>query len=481
MEICWILLTIILLAVIPRSVHTNLGFYEQYGTVHIYHHVEQETISFQYEIPDAVQSAPFLARISSIIEKLPNFDSNETNTMLYRSEKFHIVKTLQQLKENLIEISEYSSIDLEIHESPCHVQINCSASARFIKLLATNIDTLYKQIPSSITTGKLMEPIAFTKIYRGLKNILSALMVYHQISENYLLSMISLTKGIVDENTFDLLKESTCLESNPQIEFLSLRECSFKFNKVQCILDIQTPSKRERLGKIRAVPYFGYEIANLENAYVNLTKGELVKLDCQHKDYALSNCGTFYNNTECFSAIKLGLMEKIIQECKFKQTSLFTPARINRGILIPQVEDIQLFFVQNSTLYNESIPADIQAPFVIRNNGSIVIKHSDFTYLFKPTTKEMLFETTGFSDSDLEMLSGHLGTWYWLTYENLIISVQVLVAILASLLTVVTGIICKKFYNAKRELHRMLPKNPRGQIYSQTLRHFMTDEITPMN
>ena len=483
-SIGWIFMfALLLFTTYQRSVNAHmLGFYEVMGAVHIYHHLQHETISFTFEIPDAVKSAPYRARIDQFLEIFPTLkNNNEPNVRLYRTELAFILETKNDLDLKLIEISEYIGIDSKLEKAQCHVDFKSQVGFKHMQLLATNIEAFRKQITKEITVASLEKQESFTETYGILKNILESLQIYYEAANQYLKSLEQISKGKISADTFDLLKQSDCLKSNPHLDSMQIRECSSLLDKITCILDIETPYEQEKFGKILPIPYFGYEISNFDNTYMSFKTNELVEIKCKHDDYALSNCKIFDDNKNCYAALKSEKMDIIIKDCSFRKAALFTPTKVRSGVLIPQIENITIHFSNEDQGIMENVTmTDLSPPLLVSSNESLIVKDLNFTYIFKFVGDTNKIETTKFSEKDLDLLATHLSIWHWLTYENIMIMVQATIALIAAMLVTVTTVICRRFYKAKKELHRYVPKNPKGKIYSQTLRHFI-QETTPLD
>ena len=383
-------------------------------------------------------------------------------------------------KEKIYELLEYRSNDTAIKTFPCHADFDNIMPELRIQLLAKNIDTYIKDIPQTATfedTTSYTENFkTIERIYRTLED---SMQTYHYTADQLLDSVQSLSKGEISNYLFNLLKQTKCHVANPFPDFLLYKDCSFYNKNVTCQIVVENPTVREKVGKIIPVPYKGYEIANLEHAYLNLTSKKLIHLTCKHNQLLMYNCHKKSDSlTPCLTALTNNQFSKILQECTFKFSSLQTPVLTTNGLLVPYSKNISVYIMKNASnpenLTKWDIFRDTQSPVLINSMYNMSLYDDIFQYMYKQFNSVSNIIFTAYTNAELDEMTEYVETIFPLTNENILIISQIGLSVFVFLLGSLSCVYCIKFRSQSRLLSYFKTKSSPPIYKTKRLRKFAT-------
>ena len=255
------------------------------------------------------------------------------------------------------------------------------------------------------------------------------------------------------------------------------KDCAFYEKNVTCQIVVENPTHKEKLGKIIPVPYRGYEVANLQNVYLNLSSHALVRLTCKHDEFLSYNCHEHpTDSTPCLNALTRNKFEQILNECSFQPSTLETPVLTSNGLLVPYSENISAFIEKNSSESKNLTEWDIfqntRAPVLINSMYNMSILDNSFTYVYKNFSIASKIIFTAYTAEELDSMVDYIETIFPLTYENILIMTQFGTAILVVLFASFCCFYCFKLRSKTKLLSYFNKKNTASIYKSKRLRKF---------
>ena len=475
---------------ILRNKDNSVGFYAIKEPITVYKSMGYSKVSFSFFLPDFNNNEEIkntMKQLSdevkslnfSALYQIPNPNRNLLTVYRYLVDISNLFLTLEA---KLNEIGQYRTESIppeeandknQIKTAQCHLIYRTIFTDINIMSFKVNFDVLTTSVDRRLSLEEVQETNGekFLKFRQILQDIHANFEIIVNEANNYLEGLQDLSRNIVNDFVFGLLKESTCLAPNPFMDKLTVSECKFYDTNVTCVLIISNPFQPAKLGSIIPIPYYENELI-MNNVYFNYSSEELVKLNCKDSNLLKINCKTeSLKDDPCIEALGFGYITKILEVCYFKKTQTFVPLITEQGVLIP-TDDYEIFVRDefgNKT--NMNIFQDFQPPILIQSSFTLEVSDGNFSYILDKLFTTNAIYYSQFSKNDLIELNEYLSSTIFLTDEMIWILTQSSIAMFASGLLILVLKLSIKIYKKNKTLRGIRGKKTKR--YSKELTTFL--------
>ena len=463
------------------EIDKTLSFYVESETVEIYKGVLNNRLSFTMALPNYPDNAFEL--LDSVIKKLDKLKHNKTSEqgLLLQSQIEEIKLRRLKLKEYYLELKDYIGKDnIYDHLATCNSNLTYTITPQSVMLLYVNMDTLYNNFDLTVTTADLDKPL-YGK-YLNYRNTLTTMNTLMFRLENFVSDYLKIIEGITAKTvTYELLnylKNTDCMDPNPDFDSLNLEFCKFGKSELVCVLHTQHPFDAEHFIKLIPVNYFNYEL-DLEHVYRKEDTDDIFEIECSESFPVLQNCRMNYFNTDCVYGLMKGNMDIILDECLFIEKIPGLPTQVKDGILIPEMPDLQIFSIKNLTKnYDkdfQEIHINESKPYVIKSKTDLLLTTEFFSIIFPKSAIQNTILTTSFSAADLNKFTKKNSAFFVLGKEeiNLIINVSLSTFLIG---LIATGVfLYYRFRTVRNALQIFEQKYPEPK-YTREMKRFINEK-----
>ena len=473
-----------------NSQNYSLGLYVEKGPTYIYQGQTHSRVSFALHIPDFVNDieAVELIRHSAVLIHSVNISSlyeqdvmNKNLASLFKT-IVDISNTFLTVRTKLKELSTYR-LDIAypdglinqrgVDEARCHLNFRSIFSRTKLDAFKLNLEILVNSLNKKITFAELTKENGqkYLVFRQTLQEILALINVFAFETGNYVDILQNLSRHVISKNLFSLLKDSRCFDSNPYMDLLLVKECTFYTNNVTCEMVSTSPQYPEKIGELIALPYFGYEL-DISNFFLNYSTNQIIYLTCKEYDPVKLNCKVEYNIQEnCIDALHYGYLTKILEECSFKRTTLTTPVITNLGILIPNEELIPYGYTSPENKTKIEIFQNMPPPVIIHSTTFLEVRDDQYVYTYQQFYSFNMIYYTEFSSHNLAELYSYVEAPIYLSGEGILTVTQSLMGVLAAGLMFVVMNLTRKLY-LRNKILKQIQGNKKGS-YSKELTNFL--------